>query len=347
MRKPVAHKVPKDDNSLRLKKPKKHAAGIPAVISSAVHSLKKMGTINSIKTLRMVNQKSGFDCPGCAWPDPQHRTTFEFCENGAKAVADEATKAKVGESFFSKYSIQDLALKSDYWLNNQGRLVEPMILEKNSNHYKPISWKDAFAKISNKLNSLISPNNAVFYTSGRTSNEAAFLYQAFIRSYGTNNLPDCSNMCHESSGKGLGSTIGIGKGTVKLDDFNHSDLILVIGQNPGTNHPRMLTALRDAKNHGAKIVHINPLPEAGLERFKHPQDYMKFDFKSTKLSDYHLQVKIGGDAALIKGLIKVHLDNGGLDNQFINDYTHGYDSMVESVKKTSWEHIVNDSGVER
>ena len=347
MRKPVAHEVPEDDNSLRLKKPKNHAAGIPAVISSAVHSLKKMGAINSIKTLRMVNQKSGFDCPGCAWPDPEHRTTFEFCENGAKAVADEATKAKVGESFFSKYSIQDLALKSDYWLNNQGRLVEPMILEKNSNHYKPISWKNAFSKISNKLNSLISPNNAVFYTSGRTSNEAAFLYQAFIRSYGTNNLPDCSNMCHESSGKGLGSTIGIGKGTVKLDDFNHSDLILVIGQNPGTNHPRMLTALRDAKKHGAKIVHINPLPEAGLERFKHPQDYMKFDFKSTKLSDYHLQVKIGGDAALIKGLIKVHLDNGGLDNHFINNYTHGYDSMVESVKMTSWENIVNDSGVER
>ena len=347
MRKPVAHEVPEDDNSLRLKKPKKHAAGIPAVISSAVHSLRKMGTINSIKTLKMVNQKNGFDCPGCAWPDPEHRTTFEFCENGAKAVADEATKAKVGESFFSKYSIQDLALKSDYWLNNQGRLVEPMILEKNSNHYKPISWKDAFSKISNKLNSLISPNNAVFYTSGRTSNEAAFLYQAFIRSYGTNNLPDCSNMCHESSGKGLGSTIGIGKGTVKLDDFNHSDLILVIGQNPGTNHPRMLTALRDAKKHGAKIVHINPLPEAGLERFKHPQDYMKFDFKSTKLSDYHLQVKIGGDAALIKGLIKVHLDNGGLDNHFINNYTHGYDSMVESVKMTSWENIVNDSGVER
>jgi len=347
MRKPVSPTVPHDQNSLRLKKPKKQAAGIPAVISSGIHSLKKMGVSNSIRTLRMVNQKNGFDCPGCAWPDPEHRTSFEFCENGAKAVADEATKSKVGQDFFAKHSIQELSAKSDYWLNNQGRIIEPMILETDSNHYKPISWDDAFNKISDKLNSLPSPNNAVFYTSGRTSNEAAFLYQAFIRSFGTNNLPDCSNMCHESSGKGLGSTIGIGKGTVKLDDFNHSDLILVIGQNPGTNHPRMLTALRDAKKSGTKIIHVNPLPEAGLERFKHPQDYMKLDLKSTKLSDIHLQVKIGGDAALIKGLIKVHLENGGLDSEFIQNHTIGFDSMIEMAKNTSWKNIIDDSGIER
>ena len=347
MRKPVSHNVPLDNNRLRLGKPKKKAAGIPAVVSSGKHSLKKMGITRTIKSLAMVNQKSGFDCPGCAWPDPEHRTHFEFCENGAKAVADEATKARVGPDFFKKFSIQDLAGKSDFWLNNQGRITEPMFLDKDSNHYLPITWDDALDKISDKLNSLENPNQAVFYTSGRTSNEAAFLYQAFIRSFGTNNLPDCSNMCHESSGKGLGSTIGIGKGTVTLEDFNHSELILVIGQNPGTNHPRMLTALRDAKRKGSKIIHINPLPEAGLERFKHPQDYMNLDFKSTKLSDFHLQVKIGGDAALMKGLIKVHLESGGIDLDFIDNSTTGFQSMCDEVKNTPWDIIVQDSGVKR
>jgi molybdopterin-dependent oxidoreductase alpha subunit len=347
MRKPVSHNVPLDNNRLRLSKPKKKAAGIPAVVSSGKHSLKKMGITRTIKSLAMVNQKSGFDCPGCAWPDPEHRTHFEFCENGAKAVADEATKARVGPDFFKKFSIQDLAGKSDFWLNNQGRITEPMFLDKDSNHYLPITWDDALDKISDKLNSLENPNQAVFYTSGRTSNEAAFLYQAFIRSFGTNNLPDCSNMCHESSGKGLGSTIGIGKGTVTLEDFNHSELILVIGQNPGTNHPRMLTALRDAKRKGSKIIHINPLPEAGLERFKHPQDYMNLDFKSTKLSDFHLQVKIGGDAALMKGLIKVHLESGGIDLDFIDNSTTGFQSMCDEVKNTPWDIIVQDSGVKR
>ena len=347
MRKPVSHNVPLDNNRLRLGKPKKKAAGIPAVVSSGKHSLKKMGITRTIKSLAMVNQKSGFYCPGCAWPDPEHRTHFEFCENGAKAVADEATKARVGPDFFKKFSIQDLAGKSDFWLNNQGRITEPMFLDKDSNHYLPITWDDALDKISDKLNSLENPNQAVFYTSGRTSNEAAFLYQAFIRSFGTNNLPDCSNMCHESSGKGLGSTIGIGKGTVTLEDFNHSELILVIGQNPGTNHPRMLTALRDAKRKGSKIIHINPLPEAGLERFKHPQDYMNLDFKSTKLSDFHLQVKIGGDAALMKGLIKVHLESGGIDLDFIDNSTTGFQSMCDEVKNTPWDIIVQDSGVKR
>jgi len=347
MRKPVSHIVPPDHNRLRLSKPKKQAAGVPAVISSGKHSLKKMGITRTVKTLAMVNQKSGFDCPGCAWPDPEHRTYFEFCENGAKAVADEATKARAGPDFFSKHSIQDLANKSDFWLNNQGRITEPMYLDKDSNHYTPISWDEALTKVSDKLKSLDSPNKAVFYTSGRTSNEAAFLYQAFIRSYGTNNLPDCSNMCHESSGKGLGSTIGIGKGTVRLEDFYHSDLILVIGQNPGTNHPRMLTALRDAKKKGSKIIHINPLPEAGLERFKHPQDYMKLDFKSTKLSDIHLQVKIGGDAALMKGLIKVHLESGGLDLDFINNSTTGFQSMCDDAKNTPWDTIIRDSGIDK
>ncbi len=347
MRKTVIPTVPLDNNRLRLGKPKSKAAGIPAVISSAKHSVRKMSLTSTVKSLTMVNQKSGFDCPGCAWPDPEHRTSFEFCENGAKAVADEATNKRISNSFFSKYSITDLSLKSDFWLNNQGRLTSPMYLDKDSNNYCPISWDEAFELISNKLLSLDNPNQSVFYTSGRTSNEAAFLYQAFVRSIGTNNLPDCSNMCHESSGKGLGSTIGIGKGTVTLSDFNDSDLILVIGQNPGTNHPRMLTALRDAKKSGSKIVHVNPLPEAGLERFKHPQDYMKLNFKSTKLSDYHLQVKIGGDAALLKGLIKVHLDYGGLDEDFILKSTDGFESMCDEIKNTPWDRIVRDSGIEK
>ena len=306
-----------------------------------------MGISRTVKTLTMVNQQEGFDCPGCAWPDPSHRTQFEFCENGAKAVADEATKRRVTPEFFSKHSIQYLSMQSDRWLNKQGRITHPMVLEEGSSHYVPITWDDAFSMIAGEVNKLENPNRSVFYTSGRTSNEAAFLYQAMVRSIGTNNLPDCSNMCHESSGKGLGATIGIGKGTVHLDDFNHADVILVIGQNPGTNHPRMLTALRDAKLKGATLIHVNPLPEAGLERFKHPQDYMKMNLSSTQLSDFHLPVKIGGDAALLKGLIKIHDELGHLDSKFIANQTGGFDSMLEKARDTDWNAIVRDSGLPR
>jgi anaerobic selenocysteine-containing dehydrogenase len=227
-----------------------------------------MGVSKTIKTLLMVNQKEGFDCPGCAWPDPNHRTSFEFCENGAKAVADEAMKDRVNPNFFKRYDVQTLLKKSDYWLNKQGRISYPMILKSGSSNYEPIAWNDAFDLISESIKSMEKPTRGVYYTSGRTSNEAAFLYQALVRSLGTNNLPDCSNMCHESSGKALGSTIGIGKGTVHLEDFNKSDLIIVVGQNPGTNHPRMLTALRDAKRNGSKIVNINPLDYLDLNILK-------------------------------------------------------------------------------
>ena len=323
------------------------AAGIPAVTSSLKHGLQNMGISRTVKTLTMVNQQEGFDCPGCAWPDPSHRTQFEFCENGAKAVADEATKRRVTPEFFSKHSIQYLSMQSDRWLNKQGRITHPMVLEEGSSHYVPITWDDAFSMIAGEVNKLENPNRSVFYRSGRTSNEAAFLYQAMVRSIGTNNLPDCSNMCHESSGKGLGATIGIGKGTVHLDDFNHADVILVIGQNPGTNHPRMLTALRDAKLKGATLIHVNPLPEAGLERFKHPQDYMKMNLSSTQLSDFHLPVKIGGDAALLKGLIKIHDELGHLDSKFIANQTGGFDSMLEKARDTDWNAIVRDSGLPR
>ena len=304
-----------------------------------------MGPVKTIKTLRMVNQKEGFDCPGCAWPDPDHRTAFEFCENGAKAVADEAMKANVTPAYLSQHSVQDLAEMSDYELNNLGRISHPVYLAPDSSRYESISWEDAIEKIASALKACSTPDNAVFYTSGRTSNEAAFLYQAFVRAFGTNNLPDCSNMCHESSGKGLGQTIGIGKGTVSLEDFLHADTILVIGQNPGTNHPRMLTALRDAKKQGARIIHVNPLSEAGLSRFKHPQDYMKGDFRSTTLADIHLPVRIGGDAALLKGLIKIQLESGAVDHDFINKKTDGFEAMADAAKGISWDAITADSGL--
>ena len=304
-----------------------------------------MGLRKTVKTLTMVNQQEGFDCPGCAWPDPDHRTTFEFCENGAKAVADEAMKAHITPQFFQQHSIQSLSELSDYELNRKGRLAHPVYLPEGASHYESISWDDAFELIANKLNATSSPNNSVFYTSGRTSNEAAFLYQAFVRAYGTNNLPDCSNMCHESSGKGLGQTIGIGKGTVTLEDFNHSDVIMVIGQNPGTNHPRMLTALRDAKKNGARIIHVNPLPEAGLMAFKHPQDYMKGDVRSTTLADIHLPVRIGGDAALLKGLMKIQMAQKAFDSSFIKNKTKGFESLTNHLDSVSWKEITSDSGL--
>ncbi|DAC57327.1 MAG TPA: hypothetical protein D7I08_05900, partial [Candidatus Poseidoniales archaeon] len=328
MRKETRARTPPDNVSLKLKKVKKKAAGVGAIASSVVHGLTKMGAVKTVKTLRTVNQLEGFDCPGCAWPDPEHRTAFEFCENGAKAVADEAMRANVTPAFFEKHSIQSLSDMSDHDLNAFGRLAHPVLLEEGASHYKAVSWEDAIDVIATALNQTNTPDRSVFYTSGRTSNEAAFLYQAFVRAYGTNNLPDCSNMCHESSGKALIQTIGIGKGTVTLNDFSAADVIMVIGQNPGTNHPRMLTALRDAKEAGSKIIHVNPLPETGLARFKHPQDYMKASLKTTTLADLHLNVRVGGDAALMKGLIKTQLAHNAVDVRFIEEKTQGYEDMI-------------------
>ena len=347
MKDPFDGTTPPDSTGLRLSKVKKTAAGIPAAVSSLNHGIRKMGLTKTVRTLLMVNQKEGFDCPGCAWPDPQHRTSFEFCENGAKAVADEAMKAKVNDRFFRKYSIQDLLNQSDYWLNRQGRIAQPMIKKPEATHYEAISWDDALDLVSSSIKKMENPLRGVYYTSGRTSNEAAFLYQALVRALGSNNLPDCSNMCHESSGKALTQTIGIGKGTVHLEDFEKSELILVIGQNPGTNHPRMLTALRDAKKMGARIVSINPLPETGLQRFKHPQDYMSGDFHSTQLADLHMPVRIGGDAALLKGVMKILVEQQSFNQSFIEQKTIQFDEFKQSLDAFTWKQIEKDSGIDR
>lgn len=250
--------------------------------------------LKGAKTLLSANQPDGFDCPGCAWPDRNHASTFEFCENGAKAVAAEATARRAGPELFARHSVAALAEQSDFWLEDQGRLTHPMVYDAASDHYVPIGWDDAFALIARHLNALPSPNEAIFYTSGRASNEAAFMYQLFVREYGTNNFPDCSNMCHEPSGSAMRPQIGVGKGTVTLQDFEEADAIFIFGQNPGTNHPRMLGELRAAHKRGAKIVSFNPLRERGLERFQDPQNKMEMaTLGSTPISTHYFQLRVG------------------------------------------------------
>lgn len=303
------------------------AAGAPAIISTIKHGISRSGISKSINSFSKVNKFGGFDCPGCAWPDPDdHRTIAEFCENGAKAVADEATKKKITSEFFKNNSIYALSQKSDEWLNAQGRLTSPMMLDEDSENYTTISWQNAFDLIADELAQLKNPNEAIFYTSGRTSNEAAFLWQLLARAFGTNNLPDCSNMCHESSGFALSDSIGIGKGTVKLEDFNSADLILVVGQNPGTNHPRMLTALRDAKKSGASVISINPLIETGMKKFKHPQNPLEMLGSGKSISDRHVRININGDLAFFRGLNHVLLKKGHFDPEFISTYTSGFEN---------------------
>ncbi|BBM82828.1 FdhF/YdeP family oxidoreductase [Candidatus Uabimicrobium amorphum] len=329
------------------------AGGSKAVMSSTQHAFKEMGTLRTLQTLRKVNQKDGFDCPGCAWPDPEDkRSVVEFCENGVKAVAEEATKKRVTPQFFGEWSVDKLSLQSDYWLGKQGRLTHPVYLAPDASCYEEISWEDALEKITTKLKDLESANDAVFYTSGRTSNEAAFLLQLFARMLGTNNLPDCSNMCHESSGMGLKQVIGIGKGTVTLEDFEHAECIVVLGQNPGTNHPRMLTALQKAARGGCQIITINPLSEVGSNRFAHPQEVSGLmGVNSTKLTSLFLQVKINGDVALLKGILKAWLaldeqnDKRLIDYDFIEKNTVGFDAFCTDIREESWEIIVEESGI--
>ena len=346
MKKDVTPLTPLEIKAPKLSKPKNSAAGIPAIISTAKYGLGNMGLFGSLKNLAKVNDFNGFDCPGCAWPDPDiHRSFAEFCENGAKAVADEGTKKRADIDFWSKWSIADLSKQSDHWLNSRGRITHPMILMPESEYYVPISWNDSFDIIADNLVSLDNPNEAIFYTSGRTSNEAAFLWQLLARRFGTNNLPDCSNMCHESSGVALTESIGIGKGTVTLDDFNYADLIIVVGQNPGTNHPRMLTALRDARKKGASIISINPLIETGMKRFKHPQNPIEMFGQGSLIADKHLSVKINSDQAIFRAFSKTIIESGKLNTDFIDNFTNGYEDYKNLAMNTDFEEISRITGI--
>ncbi|GAA2955101.1 MULTISPECIES: FdhF/YdeP family oxidoreductase [Streptomycetaceae] len=323
------------------------AAGLPAVAHSLLVAQQQMGVRRTAQTLLKVNQKDGFDCPGCAWPEGDKRHTAEFCENGAKAVAEEATLRRVTPDFFAAHPVADLATRSGYWLGQQGRITQPMYLPAGADRYEAVTWERAFEILTEELTALASPDEALFYTSGRTSNEAAFLLQLFAREFGTNNLPDCSNMCHESSGSALTETIGVGKGSVSLEDLHQADLIIVAGQNPGTNHPRMLSALERAKSAGARIISVNPLPEAGMERFKNPQTARGM-IRGTALNDLFLQIRIGGDQALFRLLNKMILETeGAVDTTFVTEHTHGYEEFADAARAADWTQTLTATGLER
>ncbi|MEU8342901.1 oxidoreductase alpha (molybdopterin) subunit [Actinomadura meyerae] len=339
-----------DDSGLEVTEPKTWAAGMPGVTAALRQSHAQMGTARTALTLLRVNQRQGFDCPGCAWPEGDHRHIAEFCENGAKAVAEEATRRRVTRDFFARYSVAELAERSDHWLGQQGRLTEPMVKRAGAEHYEPIGWDEAFGLLAAELNALGSPDEAVFYTSGRTSNEAAFAYQLFARAFGTNNMPDCSNMCHESSGSALSETIGIGKGSVLLEDLYQADLIFVVGQNPGTNHPRMLSALERAKREGARVIAVNPLPEAGLMRFKNPQRPSGVTGKGTVLADRFLQIRLNGDLALFQALNRLLLESdapGALDEEFLAAHAHGFAAFREHALALDWDDVLEATGLTR
>lgn len=344
---------PEKLHHLKVAKPETWAAGIPAVTAAFADILEETGALRGSGALFKMNQKGGFDCSSCAWPDPDDDRSpiAEYCENGAKALAEEATTKKLTPDFFAQNSVADLARLDDMEIGKKGRIAQPMYLPKGGTHYQQITWYDAFHKIGDKLNSLASPDEAAFYTSGRTSNEASFVYQLFVREYGTNNMPDCSNMCHESTSVGLADVIGIGKGTVTLNDFYDTDVIIIMGQNPGTNHPRMLTALEKAKNKGSKIIAVNPLHEAGLMGFKNPQTAKGIMGIKTQLADVYLQVKINGDMALLKAIEKLLYDaeqqepGKVFDNEFIAKNTVGYDDFIEKVKHFDVEALCTAAGV--
>jgi molybdopterin-dependent oxidoreductase alpha subunit len=339
--------------------PYESPAGGWDALRATAHALREQSiALKGSRALLSMNQPGGFDCPGCAWPDPKHTSSFEFCENGAKAVAFELTKRRVTREFFAAYSVSELSRQSDYWLEEQGRLTEPMRYNSATDHYEPISWQDAFATIGAHLRALESPDRADFYTSGRCSNEAAFLYQIFVRRFGTNNFPDCSNMCHEATSVGLPESIGIGKGTVLLEDFDKTDAIFVIGQNPGTNSPRMMTSLRRAARRGVPIVVLNPLRERALERFAAPQDPVEMaTFTSTRIASEYCQVRVGGDVAALKGVMKFVLEaheaaiaanrSPVLDLSFIAEHTFGFAALAEDLRRTSWDDILRVSGLDR
>ncbi|MFB9312003.1 FdhF/YdeP family oxidoreductase [Nocardioides plantarum] len=348
----MSRKAPRsdiDESTLTVTHPEDHAAGPTAVAVSMKRAVDGMGVRRTARTLPKLNQADGFDCQGCAWPDPspEHRHSAEFCENGVKAVTDEATLREAGPAFFAAHPIAELHDRTDYWLGQQGRITEPMVLRAGGTHYEPISWDDAFALIGTHLAVLDSPDEAVFYTSGKVSNEAAFAYQLFVRAYGTNNLPDCSNMCHESTSVGLAEVIGIGKASVTLEDVHQAELIVIAGQNPGTNHPRMLSALEIAKKNGARIIDINPLKEAGLTRFKNPQTVKGTVGHGTAMADLHLPVRINGDLALFQAIAALLLEWGRLDHDFIAQHTHGFEEYAAHLRALDWDLVLASTGLSR
>ena len=338
-----------DEAELEVDHPKDAAAGLTAVGVTMKRAVEQMGVRRTARTLLRLNQADGFDCQGCAWPDPDpsHRHTAEFCENGAKAVTEEATLRRIDREFFARHSLEDLAGKTDYWLGQQGRLTEPMVRRRGATHYQPISWDDAFALVAEHLGGLSSPDEAVFYTSGRTSNEAAFAYQLFVRAFGTNNMPDCSNMCHESTSVALAEVIGIGKGSVHLEDVHRAELIVIVGQNPGTNHPRMLSALEIAKKNGAKIIAVNPLREAGLVRFRNPQTARGLSGVGTELADLHLPVRVNGDLALFQAIGSLLVQWDALDHDFIEGHTTGFEEWAAHVRDVDWAAVERATGLDR
>jgi molybdopterin-dependent oxidoreductase alpha subunit len=345
-------KTPEIFTDLKIKTPPVNSVGFEALKSSVSHVLKYTKPIDAIKASLKMNQKGGFDCPGCAWPDPddERSSIGEYCENGIKAMTEEMQKKLINREFFASHSVDELAELSDFEIGKSGRLSEPMYLAESATHYQPISWDDAFNKVAGHLNALGNPDEAVFYTSGRTTNEAAFLYQLFVREFGTSNLPDCSNMCHEASGSALSETLGIGKGSVTLDDLYKAELVIVIGQNPGTNHPRMLSALEKCKNNGGKIITVNPLPEVGLMSFTNPQSPMKLMRGGTKLTDVFVPITINGDVAFIKAVLiklleKEEAIGGVFDWDFIKAYTHGYDDFIADLRTYDFESCLQASGI--
>ncbi|WP_306319079.1 MULTISPECIES: FdhF/YdeP family oxidoreductase [unclassified Streptomyces] len=347
--------VEEPEEDLSLSKPKTWATGAPAVAHALQYALSQTSPKRTALTLLNINQDGGIDCPGCAWPEgaPDKRHRNEYCENGAKHIADEATTRRVTREFFAEHTVSELAERSDYWLNQQGRLTEPMVKYPGSDHYEPIDWDGALGLLADELNGLDDPDEALFYTSGRLANEPAFLLQLFARAYGTNNLPDCSNLCHESSGSALNETLGIGKGSVSLDDLHNSDLVFVVGQNPGTNHPRMLTALEETKRRGGQIVAVNPLPEAGLLRFKHPQKPRGVIGRGTEIADQFVQIRPGGDLALFQALNLLLLEAEDkapgtvLDREFIDAHTSGYEVFTDNIRGLDWAEALSATGLTR
>ncbi|WP_290514842.1 FdhF/YdeP family oxidoreductase [Aeromicrobium sp.] len=338
-----------DERELEVHEPKNAAAGVTAVGVSMKRAITQMGVKNTAKTLLKLNQADGFDCMSCAWPDPdpENRQTAEFCENGAKAVAEEATKKRATPAFFARYSIAELEAHDEYWLGQQGRITHPLVKRPGGTHYEEIEWDDAFAMIAEHLNGLDSPDEAIFYTSGRASNESAFAYQLFVRAFGTNNMPDCSNMCHESTSIALQESIGIGKASITMRDIYEADVILIAGQNPGTNHPRMLSALEIAKRRGAKIIAVNPLREAGLHNFRNPQLPRGIVGKGTDIADLHLPIKLNGDLALFQALGSLFVEWDALDHDFIDTHTTGFEEWARHVSDVDWAQVEKATGLSR